>query len=198
MIIFREAGIKLFARISRISKSWKLPVSLPEGAIPHPNRMYSRYMAVWENPDNLGSAINRFKVIKGTYFRLDMKDRDDYISRNIESSINLTRNLDLAVEDIYNNFVFYDNDSRWRNKEYDFDTGTHLLGKLCDSDKLVVCKCLGNESSKLYDYDRLVYEVYKPKKDEKGWYCDVILNNFLGHKYNGKEYLRTNVYSDIT
>lgn len=101
MIIFRETGIKLFARISRISKSWKLPVSLPEGAIPHPNRMYSRYMAVWENPDNLGSAINRFRVIKGTYFRLDMKDRDDYISRNIESSINLTRNLDLAVEDIY-------------------------------------------------------------------------------------------------
>ena len=127
--------IKRFARANVINnkklQSWRPMDNIPNGAIMHPDvdhNEYSKYIVAWEDPSNKGHVIDKFEVIKGTNFKLDMNKRNEYSKRN-NCRYEVFDNLKIAIDDIYNGYVFIDNDSRWKTIENGYDSRTHMLRK---------------------------------------------------------------------
>lgn len=117
-------------------------------------------------------------VIESEYFRKDKKKI--YLLRD-------KNRLNRMINDLKKGFIFVDNGTIKDN----YGDKTHLLLNLSSEENgyLVYSKHLS-------EYDRLTYRVYKPielSNDEslkynKKYKMTIELNNFLGHKFNGKEY----------
>lgn len=172
---------KLYANPKNISNKWKINKSIPGTSI-HPNRSYS-YNLVWLDPDT-GTKIDNFVYNESIYHRRDLSK-----SRRVSDEDPMFKNyMEMAKNDVLSGYVFEDND-RYRNKNLDklsrsFDTCTHYIENLSDLNKLVFTKTI--------DFlNRLSYTVYKPEKIDGVWICRVEFNNFLKHRYNDKDYMRT-------
>ena len=165
---------------------------LIDGAMAHPDPLYSDINLVWINPST-GLPVSDFKIEKGFYYQKDIsKGKVSY--------------LDDKVKEVKNH-VFEDDDAGYIDLRSSggkaFDSCTHYLEKLTfknigkDIDKVSVTSSDISKidrlvySKTLSGGDRLTYDIYKPEIDETtGKYsCKVVLNNFRGHRYNGKVYM---------
>lgn len=162
-------------------KNWKFNLSLEtkDGVRPYyskPNTSYDKTSLCWTIPGT-DEIVSNFKVDKsGQYYRND-------VARNGNKG-GVPKEI---IGEINKGFAFIDNDPNPSLGDYS-PRSTHYLQKLSlpYDDRLVYSKDLDTDN-------RLTYEVFRPVKgiDKTGkeyWYCPVVLNNFIGHRYNNSSY----------
>lgn len=160
--------------------------SIP-GVIPHPNPRYSKYIYGWEDPNNPGQLISKFKVNVSKEFEKDQKLLPDHLD---------PRNKKLKTDTLKGNFIFEDDDNFIRNninKKGDYcnwDTCIHILDELINgNDGIIYSKDIDNRF-------RFTYIVYRPEIDFNGdYFCRVKISRCNDHKVENEKYDNKNTKS---
>lgn len=180
MIKFRLAQKTFYdPNYLKSGKRWGFDISkeTKDGVRPYysdPKTSYDKTSLCWTIPGT-NEVVSNFKVDKtGKYYRSDISRYGYGAPRDVIGEIN-------------RGFAFIDDDPDPRARKYS-PRSTHYLQRLSlqYDDRLVYSKDLAGDN-------RLTYEVFRPVKDknskeEEYWYCPVVLNNFVGHRYNGSAY----------
>lgn len=166
------------------NNSWKNNInskikSIP-GLIPHPNAGYRDYIYAWEDINNPGNLVSKFKVIESPKYKEDL-----YL---IPSDVDHRRVR--VVKDMKSGkFIFEDDDASTKlwyynrnNRDFRWDTNIHLLSDFCSRNKLVFSKDIDGGI-------RLTYSVSRPKIDSNGeCYCEVVLDRCTYHMVGEERY----------
>ena len=160
--------------------------NLPKGVIRHPNSKYSKYNAVWENPDVKGRPI--IKYVFNDKLNKNILDDLAWIKENSPPMYNRVKK---CIDDLRNSkYVTTDNDRLTKmniddesNLMYNWDTNTHWISIMSTKDYLLYSKDIN-------DSYRLTYRIYKPIKVNLRWQCMVELDRCNNHKSNDKSYTR--------
>lgn len=181
----------------RGNKNWGIEDEnrIPKGSIMHPKINnpkildYSKYNAVWEDPDNPGTMIHNFKLNE----LFDNNFLSDKIW--IDKDPILSKRLEIFLDDLRNGrFVFDDNDTeiikKYNDKSdplyYEWDTCTHYLQDFVHRHKnksLVYAKDIDLKN-------RLSYRVDIPELINGVWTCNIVVSNCKDHKYMNQVYGR--------